>query len=169
MEIINFDNVWRTFIKSPSDEPWENEASYDEYIYCLTHKLKPLISNLQNESIIKWFCFLFHEHPQTKDLCIDIHLETIDNINLDDHLKLYSYCFDTRKAGKKYMEEIGGIESDLLRDCQIEKAWQVIGEVSVWILNMISIHSKLTRKQTRQFLHYFHNALQCPGLCWDIF
>jgi len=71
----------------------------------------------------------------------------------------------TRKIKRETLEKIVGIDDSLLEKSQIEKAWWIIGETSVWILNMLNLHAidkKITPQQVAQFLHYFRNALQIP-------
>lgn len=165
MKKIDLDKIYETFIRVSIPFDW------NRYIDILRSKVSPLISELQNKKIIKWYCFLLHSKksgvPTTdndQNPYIHIRLELIKKINVDklDNF-LPSYCLMTRKVDKKSLEKITGIDNSLLKDYQIQGAWQIIGETSVWILKMLNAHSsdkKITQQQVVQFLHYFGNALQ---------
>lgn len=165
MKKIDLDKIYETFIRVSIPFDWNG------YIDILLSKVSPLISELQDKEIIKWYCFLLHDKksgvPTTdndQNPYIHIRLELIKEIDVDklDNF-LPSYCIKTRKVDKKTLEKITGIDNSLLKDYQIQEAWQIIGETSVWILKMLNAHSsdkKITQQQVVQFLHYFGNALQ---------
>ncbi len=163
--MIDLDRIYETFIKIPIPFSW------DAYINVLRTKVSPLISNLYAEKVIKWYCFLLHDRksgvPTTEDDTVPyIHIRLEVNEREEDD-KLYSmlppYCVMTRKIPRTDISQIAGIDKSLLKNFQIEEAWNILGESSVWILKMLEAHSsceKITIQQIAQFLHYFSNALQ---------
>lgn len=134
----------------------------------------PLVRRLEAYGL-EWYSFLIHSYqsgvPTTpEDPKAYIHLRLSFKLYQDGmtdpaHLKphLPERWLMTRKI--ELSREIAGVYPATLVDDDIERAWWMIGEQSVWLLSLIEQHKAdadglaLTR-HVRQFLHYFANATQ---------
>lgn len=157
---INFNNIYETYIRIPLP------FNHITYINFLRSKVFPLIHELQDKNIIKWFCFLLHLLPKSKDeAAVHIRLELTKDMGIKNLRNILpDFCeYTTKLNGEILLDKIEGINKEILKDSNLEEAWWIIGECSVWIMNMLEAHSDDTDipiQQVGQFLHYFANIFQ---------
>ena len=144
----------------------------EPYLGFLHSEVIPLIRQLKDREIIKWFCFLVHPllHQLDGVPCVHIRMELADGVGIDELKRNLSDSYEcTCPVCEAEMSVIPeGLEKEILKGCNSEEAWWVIGQGSEWIISMLEAHSPdkdVTLKQVRQFLHYIHNAT----LTWTIF
>jgi hypothetical protein len=167
MEKPDLDKMWETFIKLSWDD-----ILYGRHIDIIRKKVQPLISNLKNEGLIRWYSFLIHDRrsgvPTTEDdnnPYFHLRFES-EEVNPKDFLP--NYCVLTRKIERACLENIfmgGGVKFDvsLLKNESIEDVWRIIGEQSEWLLFILSIFKddvNIPLSYVGQFLHYFSNMTQ---------
>ena len=144
---------WRTWIKIDCDDQMKPKAFQDT----IRQKLYPILQ-LQRAGEIDWFYFLFHPKPEDPiNLYYDVVLTT-DKKNPKEFLP--SYCIDTTKITP--LTSISGIDESLLKYKDIGEAWKLIGDQSVFIINLVCSHSEegeISSKQFVQFMHFFMNSM----------
>ncbi|MFC1716885.1 hypothetical protein ACFL6S_24675 [Candidatus Poribacteria bacterium] len=190
MKKIDPDRLYNTYIQIPYKCTWL------EYIKTLHSTVSPLISELQDKKLIEHFHFLVHggkdepglpntnlevpRDPGDEFRYIHIRLELAESIEcdhkeLDDTLEKYE-CELPKYEGKfqgRITERIGrrrfgGLKYELDGKEFIsgEYAWWLLGELSVWVLKMVDVHSlelladddwKIFANNVEQYKHFFEN------------
>jgi len=157
LENPDLNNMWRTWIKIGL----KNELTYKLFQDVIRNKMYE-ISELKKMGKINWYYFLYHNKPDdTTNGYFDVVFTTISE---EPTKFLPEYCVDTKKISP--INEISGIESSILKDTNIVKAWKLIGEQSEFIIDLIRAHNEnsvIPPKQIAQFMHYFMNQLGLGG------
>ncbi len=153
MEKPDLTKMWRTWVKIG-------------FMHKLTHKkVQDTIRNkmynilqLQKMGKISWFYFLFHIK---RDDSVNAYFDLVFTSEKEDPKEfLPEFCIDTKKIPP--MKKISGIDTTLLKNEDIAEAWKIIGEQSVFIINLIRTHQtnvEITQLQIAQFMHFFMNSL----------
>lgn len=118
------------------------------------------IDQLNKDGKIDWFYFLIH--PKNDDQ-LNMYFDIVFTANSADPGEfLPEGCTKPEKIDPKTMTSISGIDLALLKGEDIGEAWQLIGEQSKFIINLICAHKEnqeITTMQIVQFMHFFMNAL----------
>ncbi len=153
----DLDKMWKTWISiHPGKEPIKR-LFQDTIRAKLQHILQ-----LQKNGKISWFYFLWH--PKVDDpanLYFDVVFTTESG---DPESFLPEYCVDTKKIAP--VGSIAGIDESLLIGDDIREAWRILGEQSVFIINMVCSHKgnvEIPPSQVAQFIHFFMNPLGYGG------
>jgi len=162
MIIHNINNIWETYILL-NDHKVRFEV--------LRTKIAPLIKNLKSKHILGWYCFLVHQSRQNDDNKLYYHLRLeflIENQTKESISKfLPDYCL--KELTEKFINvekpggDISGINKALIKNNNILKAWEIIGEQSELVLKMLNIHKdniSIQENQISQFLHFLSNMTQ---------
>lgn len=155
--------MWETFVRFS----WE-DVPLGRHIAIIREKIFPLISRLENEEIINWYCFLIHDgkhgvptNENDKNPYFHIRFALIKDIDPKNFLP--DYCVLTRKIEVGWVEEITGIDKPLLKNEEIEEAWRIIGEQSEWLSRTLDIFKSdvdIPLRDIGQFLHFYANMTQ---------
>jgi len=168
MQKPDLNQMWETFIKIPTDD---NRVGFSLLYNNIRSKIYPMISRLEDNDMINWYCFLIHDRnsgvPTSEDdkkpyFHIRFTLKKdVDPSKFQDSLP--NYCVMTSKRKRRPIESIAGIDKSLLKNEEIEEAWRIIGEQSEWFLEMLNIHKEgvdIPPQQIAQFLHFYANMTQ---------
>jgi hypothetical protein len=116
------------------------------------------ISELLNSEKINWFYFLVHPKPDDN---ANGYFDVVFTTDKEDPSEfLPEYCQDTKKIPP--MNTILGIDVEILEQKDIAEAWRIIGEQSLFVIDLIRAHSKdstIHQFQVAQFMHFFMNSL----------
>ncbi len=86
MEKPDLNKMWETFIKIGEPDlitPKKPPINPSKVIRMIRSKINPMISRLQDESIINWYCFLIHKRNEVPIT----EATTIGIFTLEFHLK----------------------------------------------------------------------------------
>ncbi len=171
MEEPDLNRMYETFIKIPQC----NTISYLKFLHST---VIPLVRRLKTKGLISWYSFLVHDNKSgvptdEEDKSPYVHLRAelakgVESIQLEQCLP--QYCLWTRKIEQEQLRQIKGVETSLLHEGKIEKAWKMVGECSDWISKFFEAHSDTAEiepeqfvHQLIQFLHYIDNAIMVPA------
>ncbi|MCW4037494.1 MAG: hypothetical protein NWF13_02030 [Candidatus Bathyarchaeota archaeon] len=153
MEKPDLNKMWRTWVKIG----FRHQLTYKMAQDTIRNKMYYILQ-LQKMGEISWFYFLFHNK---RDDPVNTHFDLVFTSDKEDPSEfLPEYCIDTKKIPP--MKKISGIDMSLLKDEDIAEAWKIIGEQSVFIIELIRTHKanvESTQLQIAQFMHYFMNSL----------
>jgi len=183
MEKPDLNRVWETYIRIPTEENMGYKTLLRNLYDTIRLKIHPMISDLKDNDVINWYCFLVHpsrikgDPKQYFHIRFELKNDIKDKKSVNDLLP--DYCEKSMTAHFMDVESnpknISGIDESLLKNEEIEEAWRIIGEQSEWVMNMLNIHKEnigITPKQIGQFLHFYFNMAQllfvCP-CCRNIF
>ena len=163
MQKPDLNQMWETFVKFS----WEDVPT-GRHIDIIRNKIFPLISRLENEEIINWYCFLIHDRKSgvptsENDENPYFHIRFALKKDIEPKELLPNYCVLTRKIEVSWVEAITGIDKALLKNGEIEEAWRIIGEQSEWIFRMLNIFKEdinIPLRNVGQFLHFYANITQ---------
>jgi len=186
MQKPNLNRAWETYIEIPSltqlfeifsrSPTSDNAARISKCVFDVVRfKIYPMISELRNNGVIKWYCFLIHRSRRKDDPKLYFHIRFEPKEGIDDEKSvndlLPKYCEKDQTKQCKDVEDvdnISGIDKLLLRSEEIEEAWRIIGEQSEWFMNMLMVHKEnveITPRQIGQFLHFYFNIAQLLFVC----
>ncbi len=163
MDKPDLNRIWETFIKISPEQ---------SMVSIIGSKLFPMLHNLKNSNMIKWYCFLIDRSRLQDDRSqyFHIRLEPNDAINDKEQLNqiLPDYCekqITELCKNVENLEIISGINKTLLRDEDIAEAWRIIGEQSEWLMDLVNIHKdvEIPIGQITQFMHFYLNMLGLGG------
>jgi hypothetical protein len=178
MQKPDLDRMWETFVRLQI-EP--GRTLPDPIFSPIGTKIRPLISSING--LIDWYCFLVHGRksgvPTTEndnDAYFHIRVSLKQNVKPEEFLKsLPTYCLMTRKVEREWVKDISTgegtkFDTSLLKDEKIEEVWRIIGELSEWLLNTLSIYRndvQIPLQHIGQWVHYFFNmtglSIVCPN------
>lgn len=175
MEKPDLNRVWETFIKIGLP----NEVSFERVTPMIRTIIYPLISNLEQNKIINWYCFLRHARgsgvPTTEDddnHYFHIRVALREGVKPKDFLKLLpEYCVMTRKVERSWVEQIAvtktiTFDTSLLKCEEIEEVWRIIGEQSEWLMKLLDMFKEdvdIPSHHIGIFWHYYAN-MTCLGV-----
>jgi len=176
MEKPDLNRVWETYIRIPTEERMSYANLLRKIHDTIRLKIHPMISDLKDDDVINWYCFLLHPSRRKGDTerYFHIRFELRNDIRDKECVNdlLPDYCEKSMTA--RFMdvesdpENISGIDKSLLKNEEIEEAWRIIGEQSEWIMNMLNVHKEkieITPRQIGQFLHFYFNITQLLFVC----
>ena len=135
MDKPDLNRLWHTYIKIGPSRNLTLKMIQDT----IRLKICPLVLDLMNNDKINWYHFLIHPHPKDKEnFYFHIRFSATSKIKKSDDLNLPSYCDLTEKVAP--INNISGIDKNLLANEKIEEAWRIIGEQSEWTINMVNAH-----------------------------
>jgi len=147
MQKPDLNRMWETFIKIgipdfASPKPFLDSSNL---IQIIRSKIHTMISRLQNDGVINWYCFLIHDRrsgvPTTED-DYNCYFHIRVSLKNDVEPSFPKYCVMTRKIKREQVQSIAGINKSLLKNEEIEEAWRIIGEQSKWLLEMLNIYKE---------------------------
>ena len=176
----NFQNVIETFIRTPIPESSPTgqiaiqalQQSWSPYIDLLRLRIAPLIQDLKLKGVIDWYSFLVHSRrngvpTHSTDNGFYIHLrleftEYLEENELQTHLP--SWCEMTQRM--PIPQSMDTIDLSTLKDQEVERGYQILGETSELVLKMLEVHdqnSSVPAQNISQFLHYLGNQFLVQG------
>ena len=174
MQQPDLNKMWETFVRIGIPDYASPKPFLDFFnlIQIIRSKIYPMISRLQNDGVINWYCFLVHDRksgvPTTED-DYNCYFHIRVSLRNDVEPSFPNYCVMTRKIKREWVESISGIDKSLLKNEEIEEAWRIIGEQSEWLLGLLNIYKDeldIPPQQIKQFFHYFFNithvSITCP-------
>jgi len=170
MEKPNLDRTWEAYIRIGPPQT----ATVQQVFGLIRSKLRPMLSCMKTDKMIKWYCFLIHGSRTKSDTNLYFHIrfepkDGIDDVDSVNEI-LPVYCEKELTAKFTDVEgkarEISGIERSLVKNEEIEEVWRILGEQSEWLMNMLSIYREdveIPVGQITQFMHFYLNMLGLGG------
>ena len=161
MKKPDIERMWEMAIRIPNQ--------IDVHRDMLRTHISPLTSVLKEKCGVKWYCFLLHNSANGVPILYDggqFHIRFENTLELDKReliKNIPDYCEMLRKIPSSKVNQISGIDQNLLMNDDICEAWRIIGETCEWILSIIDAHKpeiSIPPNQIAQFLHYIANITQ---------
>ena len=167
MQKPDLNQMWETFIKIPTED---GRIRFSDVYNNIRSKICPMISQLKDNNVINWYCFLIHDRnsgvPTSEDddnPYFHIRFALESSVDPNEFLSsLPNYCVMAHRIERR-LESISGIDKSIIKNEEIEEAWRIIGEQSEWLLEMLNIHKEdvyIPPQQIAQFLHFYANMTQ---------
>ena len=167
MEKPNLKKVWVTYIKIGPLQ----EITLQRCIDTLRNMVSPMILDLKEKSLLRWYSFLVHPGKDKADPNGYYHIrfelkgkyDTKERINS----VLPDYCEKTmtyRFRDVENLENITSIDKSILKNRRIEEAWRIIGEQSEWVTKILDSFGEEFDIPDQQFIQYVHFLMNMLGL-----
>ena len=129
------------------------------------------IRKLKSSGYIEWYSFLLHHtkhitglNSENNNPIFHIRLEPSSDFTVEQLIDLLpAHFLDPHPVT---LEEISGVNNNLLNGTDWAEAWRILGESSEWVLNLLETHvGAIPPQQSIQFMHFITNPLGLGHKC----